>query len=90
MNKSKHKALNDTELSDFVKKAKLEGKTIALTSGSWDILHVGHMRYIEEAKKQADILIIGVDSDKKIKKRKGEDRPIVPEQERIEMISHLG
>ena len=90
MDKSKHKILNDKELANFVKKSKTEGKTIVLTSGSWDMLHGGHMRYIEAASKQADILIVGADSDKKIKKRKGEDRPIVPENERIEMLSHLG
>ena len=90
MNKSKHKVFTDRELLRFIKEQRQQGKTIALTSGSWDILHVGHMRYIEAASKLSDVLIIGIDSDAKIKKRKGENRPIVPENERIEMISHLG
>ncbi len=90
MIKSKYKLLNDKELANFVKNSKGKGKTIALTSGSWDMLHVGHMRYIETASKQADVLIIGVDSDKKIKIRKGEDRPVVSQNERVEMLSHLG
>ena len=89
MIKSKQMLLNDKELIDFVNKTRQQGKTIALTSGSWDILHVGHMRYIQTASTQADVLIVGADSDKKIKKRKGEDRPIVPQNERIEMLSHL-
>jgi rfaE bifunctional protein nucleotidyltransferase chain/domain len=66
-----------------------EGKKIVLSSGSWDMLHVGHMRYLNAAKQKGDFLIVGVDSDKKIKKRKGPDRPIVSENERIEMLSHL-
>lgn len=66
-----------------------EGKKIVLSSGSWDMLHVGHMRYLNAAKQKGDFLIVGVDSDKKIKKRKGPDRPIVSEDERIEMLSHL-
>jgi len=52
-------------------------------------MHIGHARYIKEAKDRGDILVVGVDSDKKIKKRKGPDRPIVPEKERLEMVSHL-
>ncbi len=66
-----------------------EGKRIILSSGSWDMLHVGHMRYLSAAKQKGDFLIVGVDSDKKIRKRKGPDRPIVSEDERIEMLSYL-
>lgn len=89
MSQSKHKLLNDNELKKFVAEQKKQGKKIVLTSGSWDILHVGHMRYIKEARNHGDTLIVGVDSDAKIKKRKGEGRPIVPEDERVEMIGHL-
>ena len=53
------------------------------------MIHVGHARYCQEAKKHGNVLIVGVDSDKKIKKRKGEDRPIVPEEERLEMLTYL-
>lgn len=66
-----------------------EGKKVVLSSGSWDMLHVGHMRYLNAAKERGDFLVVGVDSDRKIKKRKGPDRPIVSEDERIEMLSHL-
>ena len=62
---------------------------IVLTQGTYDLVHVGHGRYLEAAKKEGDILIVGVDSDEKVKKRKGEGRPIVPETERVEMLTYL-
>lgn len=80
---------NSTSLKKTIEKVRKEGKKIVLTSGSWDILHVGHMRYLKNAREAGDFLVVGVDSDKKIKKRKGPDRPVVPETERLEMLSHL-
>ena len=65
------------------------GKKIVLTSGSFDMLHIGHCRYLCEAKKHGDVLFVGVDSDAKIKKRKGPDRPVVPEEERLEMLTYI-
>ncbi|MBQ6154573.1 adenylyltransferase/cytidyltransferase family protein [bacterium] len=62
---------------------------IVLTQGTYDLVHVGHGRYLEAAKKEGDILIVGVDSDEKVRKRKGEGRPIVPEEERVEMLTYL-
>jgi len=53
------------------------------------MLHIGHARYCREAKKHGDTLIVGVDSDEKIRARKGEGRPIVPQAERLEMLTHL-
>jgi len=72
-----------------VKNHRQQGKKIVLTQGSWDMVHVGHARYLAEAKAQGDILIVGVDSDDKVKQRKGPGRPIVPECERLEMLTHL-
>lgn len=86
----KNPKLHDTKgLKKKISEFKKLGKKIVLSSGSWDMLHVGHMRYLKEASQKGDILIVGVDSDKKIKKRKGPDRPVVPESERLEMLSHL-
>lgn len=85
-----HKIAGDYQtVADFVKKQRRKKKKIVLTQGSFDLLHIGHARYCREAKKHGDVLIIGVDNDKKIKDRKGGDRPIVPEDERLEMLIHL-
>lgn len=65
------------------------GLKVVLTQGAWDMVHVGHARYLEMAKKHGNVLIVGVDEDKKIKHRKGPDRPVVPEDERLEMLVHL-
>jgi D-beta-D-heptose 7-phosphate kinase/D-beta-D-heptose 1-phosphate adenosyltransferase len=72
-----------------VSQLKKQGKKVVLTQGSFDLVHIGHARYCAEAKSYGDILIVGVDSDAKVKKRKGEDRPIVPQDERMEMLTHL-
>lgn len=65
------------------------GKAIVLTQGTFDMLHIGHARYLTEASQHGDVLFVGVDSDEKVKKRKGPDRPVVPEEERIEMLTYL-
>lgn len=65
------------------------GLKVVLTSGSFDLMHVGHMRYIEKASQHGDVLVVGVDSDTKIRERKGPDRPIIDERERAQMISHI-
>lgn len=62
---------------------------IVLTMGTWDLLHIGHARYMAQAKNHGDILVVGVDSDRKVKVRKGPDRPIVPQGERMEMVGRL-
>lgn len=61
---------------------------IVLTSGSFDIIHEGHSMYLEAARKFGDFLIVGLDSDDKIRARKGEDRPAVPQMERLRMVTH--
>ena len=64
------------------------GLKIALTSGTFDLFHVGHSRYLEQAKNRGDVLIVGIDSDAKVKRSKGPNRPIVSEDERMEIICH--
>lgn len=77
------------ELAERVQNLKALGIKIVLTSGSFDMIHEGHARYLESAKSQGDLLIVGVDSDEKIKQRKGPDRPVVPEVERLTMLTFL-
>jgi len=76
------------ELAKTVQHLKGIGLKIVLTSGSFDLIHLGHVKYLAKAKDEGDVLVVGVDSDDKIRRRKGEDRPLVPEQERLEMLAH--
>jgi len=64
------------------------GQRLVLTSGSFDILHEGHSLYLEAARSAGDFLIVGVDSDEKVRQRKGPHRPAVPELERLRMVTH--
>jgi rfaE bifunctional protein nucleotidyltransferase chain/domain len=64
------------------------GFKVVLTSGSFDIIHEGHSMYLEAARQFGDFLIVGLDSDEKIRARKGENRPVVPQVERLRMVTH--
>ena len=66
-----------------------EGKTIALANGLFDIVHVGHVRYLEDAAALADVLVVAVNDDASARRLKGPDRPIVPEIERAELVAGL-
>jgi D-glycero-beta-D-manno-heptose 1-phosphate adenylyltransferase len=66
-----------------------KGRRIVLTQGVYDLIHEGHAKYLEIAKSHGDLLIVGIDSDKLTKLRKGKNRPIVPQKERIDMLLHL-
>ncbi|MFH1551296.1 MAG: adenylyltransferase/cytidyltransferase family protein [bacterium] len=80
---------NYQELANIVNAYKTLGKKIVCTIGSWDMLHIGHLRYLERAKNLGDILIVGVDSDKAIKiYKKNPFKPIIPHKERIEMLTY--
>lgn len=69
--------------------AKEQGKKVVFTNGCFDILHVGHISYLEMAKRQGDILIVGVNSDESTKRLKGPTRPINSEKDRAAMLSAL-
>lgn len=72
-----------------VKIAKKTGQKVGLVQGSWDLFHLGHLRYIMKARALCDFLVISMDSDEKIRKRKGPTRPVIPEKERFEFIKLL-
>lgn len=72
-----------------VKIAQKAGKTVGLVQGSWDLFHLGHLRYIMKARALCDFLVIAMDSDEKIRKRKGPTRPVIPEKERYDFIRLL-
>jgi len=65
------------------------GGIIVLANGCFDFFHVGHIRYLAEAKTLGDYLIVGINSDEQVRKLKGDNRPLIPEQERAEIISAL-
>src|SRR3989338_3098196 len=76
-------------LKEFIPaRKKLKGKLV-FTNGCFDLLHVGHIRYLQEARKLGDYLIIGLNSDKSVKKIKGSLRPIIPEPEGAEVVAAL-
>jgi D-beta-D-heptose 7-phosphate kinase/D-beta-D-heptose 1-phosphate adenosyltransferase len=76
------------QIEKTVSALKTLGLKVVLTSGSFDIIHEGHSMYLEAARQFGDFLIVGLDSDEKIRARKGEKRPIVPQEERLRMVTH--
>jgi rfaE bifunctional protein nucleotidyltransferase chain/domain len=77
-----------TVISEVVNALRVLGMKVVLTSGTFDILHEGHSMYLEAARQFGDFLIVGVDSDEKVRGRKGPWRPAVPEAERLRMLTH--
>lgn len=78
------------ELKEIVDNAKASGKRIAFTNGCFDLIHVGHTRYLQEAKKYGDIFVVAVNSDSSVRALKGNSRPIIPEDQRAEVLAALG
>jgi rfaE bifunctional protein nucleotidyltransferase chain/domain len=76
------------QIANTVRALKTLGLRVVLTSGSFDIIHEGHSMYLEAARGFGDFLIVGLDSDEKIRARKGADRPAVPQIERLRMVTH--
>ena len=77
------------ELKATVDRLKREGKKVVFTNGCFDILHAGHTRYLREARKLGDALILALNSDSSVRSLKGPMRPIVPEAERAEVVASL-
>ena len=86
---SKNKIVRLRELKTHVARLRKQGYSIAFTNGCFDILHVGHVSYLELAKKKNRILIVGLNSDASVKKIKGPKRPIVSERERALILASL-
>lgn len=81
--------LHRTELDAFLAAPRREARTIVFTNGCFDLLHIGHVRYLAEARSFGDLLVVGVNSDRSVRELKGPRRPLVPETERAEMLAHL-
>ncbi len=86
--RDKIKARDD--LIRIIRDLKASGKRIVFTNGCFDLLHVGHVRYLEEAKARGDILVVAVNSDRSVRALKGPHRPVLPQEQRAELLSGLG
>src|SRR5262245_37435312 len=77
------------EAVTFARELRAAGKTIVFTNGVFDLLHPGHVRYLQHARSLGDALIVGINSDRSVGKVKGPDRPITPGLERAEILAAL-
>ena len=83
------KLVSQEEVVKIVKELQSNGKTVVTTNGCYDILHVGHVRYLQKSKEYADYLVVMLNSDISVKKNKGENRPINTELDRAEILCAL-
>lgn len=85
----KKRLIAQGDLMTLHEQLKEKGKKIIFTAGSWDLVHVGQLRYLQLAKEQGDVLVVGVSSNEAIKKVKGPNKPILDEKIRAEMLTYL-
>jgi rfaE bifunctional protein nucleotidyltransferase chain/domain len=85
----KKRLVSQSDLMTLHEKLQEKGKKIVFTAGSWDLLHVGQCRYLEEAKAKGDVLVVGVSSNEAIRRVKGPNKPILDEKIRAEMLTYL-
>jgi len=83
------RVLLDHELTAALDAERASGRTIAFANGGFDLLHVGHVRYLEAAKREADVLIVAINSDTSVRASKGPSRPVMDEAARAELVSAL-
>ena len=81
--------LTATQLTEALDRERAAGRTVAFANGCFDVLHVGHIRYLQDAAGVADILVVGVNGDDSVRQLKGEGRPVMPQDERAEIISAI-
>lgn len=77
------------EAAAFVADAKKRGLRVVFTNGVFDLLHPGHVRYLQTARSLGDVLVVGINSDRSVRGNKGPSRPIIPERERAEVLEAL-
>ncbi len=81
--------IDRAELVDRVTKERAHGSSIVLANGCFDLFHVGHIRYLAGAKALGGFLVVGINSDRQVRRLKGEGRPFMPENERAEIVSAI-
>ncbi|GIV10263.1 MAG: ADP-heptose synthase [Fimbriimonadales bacterium] len=89
MRTAQSKILTLEQLAKLAQQWRAEGLQTVLTNGCFDLLHVGHLRYLQEARRLGDLLVVGVNSDESVRRLKGDPRPFVPEAERAELVAGL-
>lgn len=82
----KNNLLSQSEMAKKIEELKKEGKKVVFTNGVFDILHIGHLTYLQEAKELGDVLVVGVNSDASVKINKGDKRPINSEEHRAKVL----
>lgn len=85
----KNKIYTRSKLSLHLYNLRKQGHVVVTTNGCFDVLHLGHLRYLQAAKKLGDLLVVAVNSDDSVRQLKGENRPLVSEDERAEMLAGL-
>ena len=83
------KILDLPALKQIIDREKANGKRIVFTNGCFDVLHVGHVRYLKESRASGDILIVGLNSDSSVRKLKGDGRPVLDQKDRAKLLSAL-
>ncbi|MBF0390667.1 MAG: D-glycero-beta-D-manno-heptose 1-phosphate adenylyltransferase [Desulfamplus sp.] len=86
---SDKKLIDESEIATIINLHKLENHKIVFTNGCFDILHAGHVAYLDAASNQGDILVVGLNSDNSVKKIKGERRPIISQTQRAKVLAAL-
>ena len=85
----KPKIKSITQLKKIIKRLKAKGKKTVFTNGCFDLLHYGHVKYLQDAKKKGDILVVGINSDSSVKRIKEKKRPVVNEKDRLRLVAAL-
>jgi rfaE bifunctional protein nucleotidyltransferase chain/domain len=83
------KTIPRAQVSALGERLRREGRRIAYANGCFDLLHVGHVRYLQGAKEQGDVLVVGVNSDRAVAALKGPGRPLLPAEARVELVAAL-
>lgn len=86
---SRKKIVSRDDLRGMIDGARAQGKTVVLANGIFDLLHVGHVRYLEAARREGDVLVVGINSDASARQLKGSGRPILDENARAELVAAL-
>jgi D-beta-D-heptose 7-phosphate kinase/D-beta-D-heptose 1-phosphate adenosyltransferase len=88
--KGRGKIVSQRALRAIVAAARRRGRRVVFTNGCFDLLHIGHTRYLEQARRLGDLLVVAVNTDRSVRRIKGRNRPIVPQAQRAEVVSALG